>query len=298
MIEPAAPDPDRHAELRSALRQERLPDFVERRLGDARAGRAPWMSTMTPAELLLSRELGIRPIAVVSGACGYRFDRAWGDGHLAGWTTALARMRQEALAAGANAVVDVRLRSLKLPGDESMDFSVVGSAVRLAGMPPSSDPVVATVSAVEFVRLLKEGIVPTGVAIGAKSGWINRQVNRNELAPLPWESQPLNRFGGQWQRTRKRAVQALRENAGQSGDGVLAHTWFEQLLKRDRDKPRAHYLSLFIAIGTVVQCRRGDAVAGAICPAIDLCEQPSPLAAGVVRRHHTYPIDNDHEGAV
>jgi len=298
MIRTAAFDDDRRAELWAALREDRLPDFVERRLGGARAGLLPWMSTMTPAELMLSQGLGFRPITVVSGACGYRFDRSWGNGHLAGWTTALARMREQALVAGANAVVDVRLRT-RTPSDEDiMDFAVAGSAVRLEGLPPSCDPVIATVSAVDFVRLLRDGVVPAGIAIGAKSGWINHQVNRNELPPLSWESQPLNRFAGQWQRTRKLAVKALRADAERLGNGVLAHTWFEQLLKRKREKPPANYLGLFIAIGTVVQYMRGDRVSGAIRPTIDLCEGRSPLDDRVRRDRHTYPVDNDQEGAI
>jgi uncharacterized protein YbjQ (UPF0145 family) len=289
---------ERHAEWWQALRHDALPDFVERRLSDAGAGRLPWMSTMTPAELLLSREIGIRPITMVSGTCAYRSDRSWTDGHLVGWQTALARIKLEALAAGANAVVDVKLRTLKMPAGDRMAFTVIGSAIRLEGLPPSVDPVIATVSAIEFVRLLKEGIVPTGIAIGAKSGWINHQVNRNQRQPKVWEYKPLTRFGSYWQQTRKRAVSALREDAERMGDGVLAHTYFEQLLEAEREKPPANYLGLFIVIGTAVQCKRMDDVSARIGMLIDMCDGRSPLTDRAPRRQNAYPIDNDEEGAI
>ena len=89
-------------------------------------------------------------------------DYGWSrtEGHAEGWHLALDRLRQEAAAAGANAVVDVKLRTVTLPvtGD-SMDYTVVGTAVKLDGLPPRPDPVIATVPAIAFVRLLEAGVV-------------------------------------------------------------------------------------------------------------------------------------------
>src|SRR5579859_3015577 len=110
----------------SALANAELPDFVESRLNDASGGRIPWMSTMTPAELLLSQGLGIRPLATVSGTCCYHYGYSWTEGHAAGWRIAQDRIKQEALACGANAIVDVRLRTVHIGLEAAMDFTVVG----------------------------------------------------------------------------------------------------------------------------------------------------------------------------
>src|SRR4051794_6669963 len=96
-----------------ALERDALPSFVEERLGTAAAGRSAWVATMTPAELLLVRSHGIRPVATVSGTCWYHYGWSWTQGHAEGWHLALDRIRREAVAAGANAVVDVRMRTLR-----------------------------------------------------------------------------------------------------------------------------------------------------------------------------------------
>ena len=48
-----------------------------------------------------------------------------------------------------------------------MDFTLIGTAVYVEGLPPSVEPIVATVPALEFVKLLEADVVPTGIAIGA-----------------------------------------------------------------------------------------------------------------------------------
>jgi hypothetical protein len=282
-----------------ALAGGKLPDFVQRRLEKAGAGKMPWMSTMTPAELLLSRGLGIRPVAMVSGTCWFCYGVSWTAGHVEGWHLALDRMKREALAAGANAIVDVKLRTISLEAEESMDFTVIGTAVKLDGLPPSSDPVVATVSAIEFVRLLKEGIVPTGVAIGADYNLLDPFLVGNPLPNYRWETQPLGTLGDFWRRIRLRAAQALREDTKRLGDGVLAHTEFSQLLKAgkegsDEDR-KAGFVGRCILIGTAVQCKTKDNVIGKFKMVLDMRDGLSPLNDAAEAGHNVYPVDDDRE---
>ena len=75
--------------------------------------------------------------------------------------------------AGANVVLDVKMRTIPLGVENSMDFTLVGTAAWVEGMPPSDDPIVATVPALEFVKLLEADIVPTGIAVGAQYNWLN-----------------------------------------------------------------------------------------------------------------------------
>jgi hypothetical protein len=54
-----------------------------------------------------------------------------------------------------------------------MDFTLVGTAAYVVGLAPSHDPIVATVPALEFVKLLEADVVPTGIAVGAHYEWLD-----------------------------------------------------------------------------------------------------------------------------
>ena len=151
-----------------------VPASIRPRLEAARSGAAPWIATLTPAELLITRSHGIKPDRLASSAtCWLHYGWSWTLGHRQGWETALQRLREEARAAGANAVLDVKMRTIPLGIESSMDFTLVGTAVKIDGLSPSSDPIVATVPALEFVKLLEADVVPTGIAIGAHYEWMN-----------------------------------------------------------------------------------------------------------------------------
>ena len=238
---------------------------------------------MTAAELLLARSHGLRPLATVSGTCWYQFGASWTEGHEAGWATALARISAEAIACGANAVVDVTLRTASGGAlAMSMDFTLVGTAVRLLGLPPSPEPVVATVSALEFVRLLEMGIVPTGLAVGARHQWLT-DYNKSLGGSWFMNNQPLATLGQFWERLRRQAHADLRDSTARQGSGVLAHTQFSQLFKQEgSDNSPDRYLGRHIVIGTVVESRAGDGVPHHIATVVDMCDEISPLA-GVER---------------
>jgi uncharacterized protein YbjQ (UPF0145 family) len=278
----------RRAEWESALQTGRVPSFVEARLKASASGKAPWISTTTPAELRIATRHGIRPIAMVSGTCWYHFGYSWTKGHAEGWHQALRRIKAEAVALGANAVLDVRMRTVRIETRDSMDYTILGTAVRIDGIPPSPDPVVATVPALEFVRLLEAGIVPTGIAIGAQYEWLNnyRPPTRGLLGA--WKSQPLTELGQFWEGIRRRALAELRQDGQRQGDGVLAHTHFGQILRHEKT---ARYLGRHIVIGTVVHSRRsGSNASPAIGPVVDMRDEASPLRGAAARRHDAYPV--------
>lgn len=301
-----ASDPDeaaRKAEARErsagwgrALGGGRLPEFVEARLKEAAAGRAPWLATLTAAELLLARSHGLRPVAAVSGTCWFHYGWSWTEGHAQGWHTALARMKAEAMAAGANAIVDVKLRTLRLAGaGDSMDYTVLGTAVSVDGLPPSRDPVVATVGAIEFVRLLEAGIVAVGVAIGARYDWLTAGWSTLGGTGTNGALGDLTAF---WEGVRRAALRDLRADTARLGDGVLAHTHFGQLLKFERDKQPPQMLGRHIVLGTAVQCRHGDPVPHGIEMVVDMRDGLSPLDDAAPRSHTAYGDQADEEGAI
>ena len=294
--ERAAAADARGAAWEAALDRNDLPAFVKQRLNEASAGTVPWLSTMTPAELLLARSHGVRPLATVTATCWYQYGFSWTQGHAAGWRTALERLRQEAIACGANAVVDVKMRTVRLEAGASMDYTLVGTAVRFERLGPSTDPVIATVPALEFVRLLEAGVVPTGLAVGACYEWLP-DYNGN-LSGYFGVNQPLNTLSGFWERIRRMAHADLREDAGRQGNGVLAHTHFGQLIMQEGGERQPNqYLGRHIVIGTVVQVERGQGVPHGIRSVVDMRDELSPLANSG-RSRSSGAMASEREGAI
>jgi hypothetical protein len=294
----------------AALQRQTLPSFVADRLQQAAIGKQPWVATMTPAELLLAKSHGVRPIATVSGTCWFHYGWSWTEGHEEGWHHALNRIRREAHAAGANAVVDVRMRTLRHSFGPSMDFTLIGTAIRVDRLPPSPEPIVATVPALEFVRLLEMGIVPVGIAVGARYDWLglnqyNSGWGTTQGRQTQWQTsvfagnQPLTELGQFWERIRREAHAALRANARDMGNGVLAHTHFGQIIRREQDKQPPAYLGRHIVVGTVVDTPRGADVPHDIDPVIDMRDGLSPLKRTGEVRHAVYDTDSsEQEGSI
>ena len=220
------------------------------RMEATRDGKLPWVATLTPAELMMARSRGFRPIAAISATCWMHYGWSWTQGHAQGWETALARLRREAKAAGANAVLDVKMRTIPLEISNSMDFTLVGTAVRVEGLPPSVDPVVATLPAVEFLRLLEADIVTTGIAIGAQYDFLPHWLGTTRTWGGNVECTELSQF---WETIRQRAHAELRRSASTQGNGVLAHINFGQLFEvpESNNQPK-RFLGRQIVIATTV----------------------------------------------
>jgi uncharacterized protein YbjQ (UPF0145 family) len=284
----------RQAEILAAIKRDILPHSMAERLRASRDGSSPWISTLSPAELLITRSHGIRPIAAVSATCWLHYGWSWTLGHAEGWETALRRLGDEAKAAGANAVVDVKMRTIPLGVEQSMDFSLVGTAVSIEGLPPSPNPVVATVPALEFVKLLEADIVPTGIAIGAHYEWIQDYWGQTNLT---WagntESDALS---GLWENVRQTAHGNLRANAKRQGNGALAHINFSQMFMREAEKQPKQYLARHIVIATTVDTPQLIKMPHDFQMVVDMHAGGTPLT-GTIPHHQSY-ASNDREGAI
>lgn len=237
---------------------------------------------------------GLKPIAAISATCWLHYGWSWTNGHAEGWGAALQRLREEARAAGANAVLDVKMRTIPLGVDNSMDFTLVGTAVYVDGLPPSSDPIIATVPALECVRLLEADVVPTGIAIGAHYEWMNdwrRSTNLNWVGNI--ESDALS---GLWEIVRQRAHQDLRAHARTQGNGVLAHLNFSQMFEREGDAGVKQYLARHIVVATTVDARRGTTIPHPVAMVVDMHASATPLV-GTTQHHQSYR-SNESEGAI
>ena len=285
----------RHAEILDALQAGRLPAQMRDRLEGARGGALPWIATLTPSELLIVRSHGLRPIAAVSATCWLHYGFSWTEGHAEGWETALRRLRQEAQAAGANAVLDVKMRTLPIHISDSMDFSLIGTAVRVEGLPPSPEPIVATVPALEFVQLLEADVVPTGIAIGAHFEWMTDW--RRNATGQGWWNNEARQLSMLWEEVRQRAHADLRQRARARGNGVLAHLNFSQMFEREggENQPR-QFLARHIVVATTVDARRGIPIPHDIKMVVDVHAGETPLT-GTAPHHQSYAT-NEVEGAI
>jgi hypothetical protein len=283
----------RQADIQSALLQDAVPPMIRSRLERARAGRLPWVATLTPAELMIARSHGLKPIAAVAASCWLHYGWSWTEGHAEGWDTALQRMRDEARAAGANAVLDVKMRTIPLETGNSMDFTLVGTAVHVEGLPPSNDPIVATVPALEFVKLLEADVVPTGIAIGAYYEWLtNFTFNPN----MTWMGNiEARQFSNLWETVRRNAHQNLRVHARRQGNGVLAHLNFSQMFE-DEVNDQKRYLARHIVVATTVDARRGTPLQHDFKFVVDIHADGTPLT-GTTPHHQSY-ASNESEGAI
>jgi hypothetical protein len=290
-----ARDAARHADIVESLRGGRLPTAMRERLEGARAGTLPWLATLTPAELLIVRSHGLRPIAAVSATCWLHYGYSWTEGHAQGWETALRRLGQEAQAAGANAVLDVKMRTVPIYVSDSMDFTLIGTAVKVDGLPPSTEPIIATVPALEFVQLLEADVVPTGIAIGAHYEWMYDW--RGTAAGQGWWNNEAIQLSRLWEQVRQRAHADLRQRARARGNGVLAHLNFSQMFEREmgEQQPR-QFLARHIVIATTVDARRGTPIPHDIKMVVDTHAGGTPLT-GTPPHHQSYAT-NEVEGAI
>jgi uncharacterized protein YbjQ (UPF0145 family) len=191
---PSAPGPPN--EQLARIEAGAIPLAAERRLNALRTGGA-FTSDLSTADFALCHQAGLRPLAQVMGTSVYQVgwdpQLSWGGagGMLGGQISelsvltraynqarlrALDRLAREASAVGADAVIGATWRLAHINfGDQegSLEYTIVGTAVRRqageagsAGGAASGEPVLTDLSVADYVKLLRAGIEPVGLA-----GW-------------------------------------------------------------------------------------------------------------------------------
>jgi uncharacterized protein YbjQ (UPF0145 family) len=172
------------------------------------AGRgATWGSALSVDEFAAVRSVGFEPVGQVFGASAYPLfataavscpgtatpSRVPGaPGRVADWVgsaariaqalhdgyrTAIDRMAGECSDLGGHGIVGASLQATETPGDSftaaSVEFTVIGTAVRGRGCPPLARPFTCGLSGSDFAKLLMDGWVPAGIVLGISAAGLH-----------------------------------------------------------------------------------------------------------------------------
>lgn len=263
---------DRVASSMAALAEGNVPGYVEKRIDVQRQGAIPWTSDLSVSEWLLLKQFGLRPLGMVMGSSVYHIGRT-ASNYSGTWTSrsipeienallevrqrALWRMQEEARLLGAHAVVGVRLDS-HLPGfeDHQTEFTAFGTAVALDGERVPDEPLMCTVSALDFVRLLKAGSIPVSVGLGI-AAYYQYTTRRDSWRTNSWFNQEVVSFTDSVYEVRHLAMRNLKQQIqNHDGHGVLASDMHLKVHKveveRGEDDEREDHILEFVASGTIV----------------------------------------------
>ena len=165
-----------------------------------------WESALPAEEFAAVRSAGFEPVGQVFGAAVYPlFATAAAScpgpaapspgprpGKVTGWAgpaariaqarydgyrTAIDRMAGECSDLGGHGVVGAALQVTETPGDNftaaTVEFKVTGTAVRCRGCPPLARPFTSELSGPDFAKLLTDGWVPAGIALGISAAGLH-----------------------------------------------------------------------------------------------------------------------------
>jgi uncharacterized protein YbjQ (UPF0145 family) len=176
-----------------------IPPAARERLARLRAEGGPaFSSALGAGETLAVRQAGFRPITQVMGISYYKVgwqQMPWGTGRGGGWYAtdgetlelenqteaynearrlAIGRLREEAAAAGADAVVGVHVRrGLRDWASDLVEFVAVGTAVRAERYDLGADgPLLCNLSGQDVAKLVAHGFWPVGIVGGSTVAYV------------------------------------------------------------------------------------------------------------------------------
>jgi uncharacterized protein YbjQ (UPF0145 family) len=267
----------------ASLQRGGLPVLANLRLQEhARNPEAHFTSDLSVNELLLTREAGYRPVCQVMGSSiyhiGWQFQPFYGSGEMvilthAYWHArmlALSRMQQEARMVKAHGVIGVRIdRHTYDWGQNLIDFSVMGTAVRIPNEPPVEHPFLSDLSGEEFWALRNAGFYPVGFAFGncvwyEVASWATMAANNQGYnsgygygGNTSWYNQELTDFTQAMYTARHLSMTRLQDECLRMGaSGVVGADIEKEITPIERqlgnDQERTDLMVSFQAFGTAV----------------------------------------------
>ena len=204
-------------------------------------GQTFFTSDLSINEYLLTKETGCQPISMVMGTSFYKVGFY---GYFRGYRTqtgevdvltqaqltvrelAVCRMQQEAALLGANGIIGVRLHQRRKGWGRigMIEFTAIGTAIRIPNRPPTTEPFTSDLSGQEFWQLLQAGYYPKGLVFGACSYYVHSdRVTRNLMNQSFWnrvfgqsrQNQELVQYTQGFQDARELAIMRLAEHIRQ-----------------------------------------------------------------------------------
>lgn len=270
------------ASLRS-LQAGGLPNQAKRRLSEETAAGHPLFSSdLSTNEFALTRREGYRPLSQVMGSSiyhvGWQYTMSYpgvtasyelttvSNAHQHAAQLALGRLEQEAALLKAHGVVGVRLATRDYEwGRNMLEYTAIGTAIRLPDAPLFPRPFLSDLSGQEFWTLLQAGYFPAGLVMGycsycVSTGWEVNQILRS------WSNQEITAYTQAAYTARGLAMDRLAAMARSlNAVGVVGvHLDFnKQENEYEREHDSTTYRDLFIhfsVVGTAIVSRRPDHV--------------------------------------
>ena len=273
---------------RRSLEAGGLPIQAQRRLSEeTEAGHPLFTSDLSTNEFLLARKDGYIALSQVMGSSiyqvGWQFSRnyTWNtvaselttvsNAHQHAAQLALGRLEQEATLLKAHGVIGVRLTTRSYEwGQNLLEYTAIGTAIRLPNTPPPQHPFLSDLSGQEFWTLLQAGYYPAGVVTGYSSyyvslgsnmtqqlrGWFGSGGYNQEVVPFSQALYTARDLG-----MYRLVNMARRLNAF----GVVGmHIDYNRNIEEyETENPSRYYLDLFVhfsVIGTAIRAQKQDHV--------------------------------------
>jgi uncharacterized protein YbjQ (UPF0145 family) len=143
-----------------------------------------------------------------------------------GRRTALDRMAGKCAELGGHGVVGATLRVTEIPATSltaaAIEFTVIGTAVRVIGCPPLARPFATELSGADFAKLVMAGWVPAGIALGISVAGLHDTLVTTSSGPLGTGNAEVPPYTGLISAARSGARDRLEQSARALGaDGVV-----------------------------------------------------------------------------
>ncbi|TMD44061.1 MAG: heavy metal-binding domain-containing protein [Chloroflexi bacterium] len=271
-----------------------LPLQAQRRLSEeVQAGHPLFTSDLSVKEFSLVRNQGYTALSQVMGSSiyqvGWQFTRtfSWNttayeltnvsNAHQHAAQLALGRLEQEAALLRAHGVIGVRLNTRDYEwGQNLLEYTAIGTAIRLENTPLPSRPFLSDLSGQEFWTLLQAGYYPDGVVTGFCSYYVSlgSQATRqlNSWFGGGWTNQEIVPFSQGLYTARSLAMDRLLNMARRLNAigvvGMHIHS-NRRLIEQESNETKYMDFSVqFSAVGTAINALRKDHVIPAPQPTL------------------------------
>lgn len=264
---------------RRALESGGLPLKAQKRLREEQeAGRQLFTSDLSVNEFLLARQQEYQPLSQVMGSSiyqvGWQYTRQYtwntrsselnvlSQAHQQAALLALGRLEQEARLVGAHGVIGVRFtrRSYEW-GSNLLEYTAIGTAIKLPGKPLTGRPFLSDLSGQEFWTLLQAGYYPAGVVTGYCSYFValgSRMTQQLQGWWSGWSNQEIGPFTQGTYDARHLAMSRAYDMASKLQAQGIVGMHIEnsrQVQEYETDNPQARYLDLYVhfaVLGTAI----------------------------------------------